>query len=122
MDKLKPPRGLRQSIIFGIGQVERSRARVYLFISTSILPLSIIGVIFSGKYLLQSFYQSGFYDYFSLLFSGDGAVFTYWKELTYSLAETIPILGTIAFLTALGFFIWSGANAVSNVRRFALST
>lgn len=121
MGKLKPPVGLRQNIISGIGQVERRRAKVYFFVSAGALPFSVIGVVFSGKYLLQGFYQSGFYHYLSLALTWDSAVFGYWKELSYSLVETMPILWTIFFVSAVGFFVWSGAGTVSGARRFALS-
>ena len=121
MDKLRPSNNLRQNIIVGIAQEERYFAKIYLFLSSIVFLSSLAGVILSVRYLIQSFYQSGFYQYLSLLFSGDKTILIYWKELSYSLIETIPVIGAISFLIALGFLIWSGVHAITNARRFVLS-
>ncbi|MDD5721115.1 MAG: hypothetical protein PHT16_01555 [Candidatus Pacebacteria bacterium] len=120
MNKLKPTKELRNNILFRIRQEERRRAKVYLFSYASIIPFSLIGVVLSIRYVSEGFYQSGFYEYLSLLFSGDSAVYTYWKELSLSLIDSMPIIGIIAFLMALGALIWSGANTFTNTRRFIL--
>ena len=120
MDKLKPTRELRQNILLGIKQEERRRAKVYLFAYASIIPLSVLGIVLSFRYMSEGFYQSGFYEYLSLLFSGDSAIYVYWKELLLSLIDSMPIIGMIAFLVALGALVWSGANTFTNTRRFIL--
>ncbi|KKQ87328.1 MAG: hypothetical protein UT09_C0017G0015 [Parcubacteria group bacterium GW2011_GWF2_38_8] len=118
MDKLKPAKELRNNILLGIKQEERRRAKVYLFGYASIVLFSLVGVVLSIQYILEGFYQSGFYEYLSLLLSGDSAVYAYWKELSFSLIDSMPIIGIIAFLTAAGALVWSGANAFTNTRRF----
>lgn len=120
MDELKPTKELRNNILLGIKQEERRRAKVYLFAYTSIVPLSLIGVVLSVRYVSEGFYQSGFYEYLSLLLSGDSTVYAYWKELSLSLVDSMPIIGIITFLVALGILVWSGANAFTNTRRFIL--
>lgn len=120
MDKLDSPKRLKQSIIFGIAHEEHRRARIYLAISSSVFVFSLVGLILSIKYITSSFYESGFYQYLLIVFSGGGAALEYWKELLYSLIETMPIIGIIGFLIALGFFIWSGINTIINTRRFIL--
>ena len=125
MDKVKPPKSLqnlRNNIISGIILEEYRRAKLYFFFFITTLFASVAGVAFSLKYLAESFYQSGFYEYISLMFSGDNVVFSYWKELSLSLVDSIPILGVIVFLSTLGILVWSGANALSNTRRFLLQT
>ena len=122
MEKILPPQDLKRNILLGITKEELRRAKVYFAITLTTLPVSLVTVFLSGRYLMNSFYESGFYDYFSLLFSGDSTVLAYWKELAYSLAETMPIVGTIVFLIAFSFFIWSGANTLTNLRRFTLAT
>ncbi len=120
MDKVKLPKSLRSNIIFGIIREEHRKAKMYLLFFTTTLGLSLVAVILSLKYLAESFYQSGFYEYLSLLLSGDGAIYSYWKELSLSLVDSMPIIGIIAFLVAVGVFVWSGANAFTNTRRFIL--
>jgi len=121
MDKIRPPNTLRKAVLVGIAREERHWAKIYLSISSFVFLASSAGIVISLKYLTQSFYQSGFYQYLSLIFSENSSVLIYWKELSYSLIETIPIVGTIGFLVALGFFIWSGVNTITNIRRFTLS-
>jgi len=120
MDKLKPVKELRNNILFGIKQEERRRAKIYLFGYASIVPFSLVGVILSIRYVSEGFYQSGFYEYLSLLLSGDSTVYAYWKELSLSLIDSMPIIGIIAFLLAFGALVWSGANTFTNTRRFIL--
>ena len=120
MDIVKPPQGLRQHILLGIAKDEGQRAKNYFLIAVSLLPVSLFGAVVSSRYLMRGFYESGFYQYLSLLFSGDSSVLTYWKELAYSLVETMPFISITAFLIAFGFLIWSGANTFTNVRRFVL--
>ena len=120
--KLKPTKELRHNILLGIKQEEHSRIKAHLFVYVSIIPFSVLGIVLSARYMLEGFYQSGFYDYLSLLFLGDSAVYTYWKELSFSLIDSMPIIGIIAFLTVMGVLIWSGANAFTNTRRFILTS
>lgn len=121
MEKINPPQELKRNILLGIAKEEVRRAKVYFSIALTALPISLAGVFLSGKYLVNSFYESGFYNYFSLLFSKDSSLLLYWKELAYSLVETIPVFGMTIFLVALGFLVWSGANTFTNMRRFAIS-
>jgi len=121
MDKIQPPKNLRKNILLGIVKTEVRRAKIYLAITLTVLPISLVGAFWTGQYLVRSFYESGFYEYLSLLSSGDGIVLAYWKELLYSLAETVPIVNMIAFLITIAFLIWSGANAITNMRRFSIA-
>ena len=52
---------------------------------------SLLGLVPVFKILLNDLTQSGFYEYFSLIFSDGGSMLAYWKELFLSLAESLPI-------------------------------
>lgn len=119
---MQPSNRLKKSIISSIAHVEYRRAKIYLLISSSVFVASLAGIILSLKYITNSFYQSGFYEYLSLLFVGNSVILEYWKELSYSLAETTPIIGIISFLTTSGFCIWSGVSTITNTRRLILKT
>lgn len=121
MDKMRPPQDLKRGILLGIAKEELRRAKIYLIVTATTLPASLVAVFLSGRYLINSFYESGFYSYFSLLFSGDSTVLAYWKELSYSLIETMPVVGTIVFLIAVSFLVWSATNTFTNLRRFTLT-
>jgi hypothetical protein len=53
------------------------------------------------KILLADLTRSGFYEYFSLLFSDTGSIISYWKEFTFSIAESLPIISIISVLSLL---------------------
>lgn len=68
--------------------------------------LSLIGLIPAFKALSTQFAQSGFYEYLSILFSNNSEFASYWKELAYSLAESLPTLNIIyAFVLVLTLFL-----------------
>lgn len=113
---------LKKNILLGIAKEELRRAKIYFTVAATVLPASLVAVFLSGRYLINSFYESGFYNYLSLLLSGDSIVLVYWKELAHSLIETLPVFGTVIFLVALSSLIWSGANTITSMRRFVLAT
>ena len=109
-------------IIFSKIDAEIKRAlqiKLVLF-STAALG-SLASIITSSTYLWQSFKQSGFYDYLSLIFSDNTALLSYSKEFALTLLESLPVVGTILFLGALGLFVWSSARAMGNARSIYLS-
>lgn len=100
MDKIDPPAKLRANILVRIGQEERRRARVSLSVFATVVPFSILGVVFSIQYMLEGFYQSGFYSYFSLLLSDPDVVLAYWGDFSLSIVESAPFMGiTLSLIT-----------------------
>ena len=98
--------GLEQDIISKIHRIQKRR----IFIrqaSYGLLSLgSFGGVIASGIYVKNILLTSGSLEYFSLLFS-DAGILSYWKELSLSIAESLPIFG-LAMLCGVGaLFLWS---------------
>ena len=116
LDKIKPPVKLRANILMRIAQVEFRRARAYLLVSTTVGVFGIIGAVFSVKYLLQGFNQSGFYNYFSLLLSDPDIMLTYWREFSLSIVESIPVTGVIISLGAFAVFLVSVRIFANNMR------
>ncbi len=107
MDKLQPSKELRSAVLSGLRQEERRRARVYLSISALVGIFSLAGLYASIRYVIEALYQSGFFTYLSLLFSDTSAVFAYWQEFAFSLAETLPFWGIVASLSMFGFLLIS---------------
>ena len=62
---------------------------------------SLSGLVFTFKTLFTDMARSGFYEYFSLLFSDTGSILSYWKEFTFSLAESLPIISILCVLSLL---------------------
>ena len=120
MDKLKPSNELRQKILFSINKEEIRRAKVYFFVSITTALVSVFGLIFSVRYMIQGFYQSSFYSYLSLIFSDPNTLVSYWKELSMSLLETLPILGITISLIATYILLISIRTLVKNTRGILL--
>ncbi len=119
--QVEPPAGLKTHILERVALVERRSVRNHLILFTTGTLASFVAVIFTAVSLAQSFVQTGFYQYLSLMVSGDGSVLVFWKDAVYSLAESMPVIGTVGFLTALGFLVWLSANTFTNVRRLVLT-
>ncbi len=112
---IEPPKGLGTRILERVNaEKERlMRIRTWVFGSGTVASfgLSLWAVI----YLIKSAQESGFVQYLSLIFSENGVMLTYWRELSLSLVESLPIVSLIIFLSAIGFFIWSFTKMISNV-------
>ncbi len=111
-----PPHGLETAILSRIRRAEKNAARTRFVLLTSLATSSLFSMIPSVTYLLNSFSQSGFYHYLSLIISDNTVLALYWKELTLSLIESLPLLGLIAFLSATAVFVWSGTKALRDAR------
>jgi hypothetical protein len=120
MDKLKPNGELRQKILFSINKEEIRHAKVYFFVSITTALASVFGLIFSIRFMVQGFYQSSFYSYLSLIFSDPNMVASYWKELSMSILETLPILWITVSLIAVYIFLVSIRTLVKNTRGILL--
>jgi hypothetical protein len=62
---------------------------------------SLIGLISTWKLLSSDLAQSGLYEYFSLVFSSGSSIFSYWKELALSIAESLPTMSIILSLSLI---------------------
>ncbi|MCX6715989.1 MAG: hypothetical protein NT077_03150 [Candidatus Taylorbacteria bacterium] len=118
LKQIKPAPGFEMQVISNIHIFDMREARVRTWSFGSIAAVALVLAMVVGKYLYGAFLQSGFYEYLSLAFSGDSTVYTYWKELSISIAESIPIIGLAVLLVIVTVLIWSGAQAITNSRRF----
>jgi len=111
---IEPPKGLANQIVFRIREEEKRLARI------KALAFGGSGIVSSGLslwaaiYFINSIKETGFGKYFSLIFSENGAILSYWRELSLSLIETLPVIGLMALLGAIAFFVWSATNIFKN--------
>lgn len=73
--------------------------KISIFSSFGILSIAGLVPVFNS--LFNEFSQSGSYEYLSLLFSGNGEISLYWKELLMSIAESLPTINIIYALTLI---------------------
>ncbi len=107
LESINPPNELRFLIL---SKIQREQLRAFktkrsIFVFSSIFSFLLMLPILLN--LSQSLNQSGFNQYVSLVFSDGAILANYWKELAWSLAESLPIMILIAFLSVLSIFVWS---------------
>jgi hypothetical protein len=85
--------------------------RLLVFRNTIIFSMTLIGSMLGfipvSKMLLADFSQSGFFNFFSLIFSDFSSVATYWQSFSMILLESLPALSLVLFLAVLLLFLQS---------------
>ena len=119
--KYEPRVDLAANILHKIA-LENKRITKIKFYTFSIFGiLSLIGLFPALKFLLSDFAQSGFYEYVSIAFSSNGSALSYWKELSYSLAESLPITSMIFSFGLIFIFFISFRFALKQIIKGQLS-
>ena len=88
-----------------IREKRMAKIKLWSFSIVGIASLSILIPVF--EMLLTDLAHSGFYEYFSLIFSDGGSMITYWKELSLSLVESLPLMSIIFTLSLFFIFFLS---------------
>ena len=118
LERFEPSEKLRANILARIDFEKRRSSRIRLAVLGTVVAASFGAVIPSFQYAWRAFFQSGFYEYLSLLFSDSGAVLASWKTFILSLAETIPLAEMTIFLIAVFVFLFSARLAIKSVKSF----
>lgn len=95
------PQGLYEKVIGRLRTEKRKRAIIRMFLSGSATLASLAGVFFALQYAFQQMMQTGFFNYFSLIFSDLGSLSIFWKEFSLLLMESAPITAIAIFLGAI---------------------
>lgn len=118
LKQIEPPKRLHLGILLRISFAQRRFARIKMALSSLVALFSFVLMVFDVQYIASGFAKSGFYQYFTLIFSDTGAVLSYWKEFSMSLAESMPLFEltalfavTFVLLGALKFAIDAMKNA-----------
>ena len=119
---LEPPEALLAKILIRIAREQRRSARIRVAFVGSAALLSGALLVPAFQYAAQEWYESGFYQYLSLLFSDGGAALASWQEFSQSLAESLPVSGitfvlmsVFALLISLKFAAKNMKNALSPI-------
>lgn len=122
MDQFQPSKDLQKNIILQIRKEEYRRAKNYLIASFATVVVSVVGVVFSIRYVLQGISEASFYRYMSLLFSDPDIVLSYWRQFMLSLVESLPFFAiTLVLVATVAFMISIRAFAQSMNSRQGLS-
>lgn len=71
------------------------------------LIISLLVLVPAFKMVRAEFIESGFIDFFSLLFSDFGAVLTCWQSFVLTLLESLPVMSAVVFLLVIFLFLES---------------
>ena len=104
---IQPPQGLYEKVIQRIHKEQRILAIKNAVIFSITLIGSAIAFVPAYNMLLADFTQSGFLEFFSLIFSDFSVVTAYWKNFTLVLLETLPAISLALFLAVLLVFLQS---------------
>lgn len=83
---------------------------------------SLAALVFSFESVQVSFIESGFVEFFSLIFSDAEIIASHSQSFALSLLETIPITGLIIFLTATLALLWSAEFLAKDLKYVFIST
>ena len=113
---VSPPFDLERNIWSRLSQEQKRQAKIHLAAFAVLDAFAVVGLVTSIIYLSNIFSRSGFGHYLSLVLSDSNMLVSYWQELGLSLAESLPVLGFIAFLSVSTVLIWSSAKTIINAR------
>ena len=90
-------------------------AKLKLWVFSSVSAISLVGLFPMLKVLVSDFRESGFYEYLSIAFSNSNILGSSWKELTFSLAESVPTISIVLTFAVLFIFFLSFRYAIKQI-------
>jgi hypothetical protein len=99
----------------------RSIKRRIAFFSVGTV-FSIVAFIFTLQMARAGFAESGFFQFFSLLFSDFSSVVLYWRNFGLTLLETLPVVSLTVFLGSVLLLMELLKLLANNIKLFFNST
>lgn len=97
---IEPPESLYSAVILRLYLEKKKSAKNRLFYTYFAISASLVAFVLALVRLSESLSSSGFYKYFSLIFSDGSALAFYWKEFALSLVESFSLPEFIILLSA----------------------
>jgi hypothetical protein len=105
--KYEPESDLSENIWRKIIVRDKKMTQIKMWTFSFLGFISLAGLVPALRALSGDLAQSGFSEYFSLIFSDTSSMLSSWKELFFSLAESLPIISLISALSLLFIFFLS---------------
>ncbi|MBV9349642.1 MAG: hypothetical protein JO026_02725 [Patescibacteria group bacterium] len=116
---IRPEAALAESIVRRVMAIRNRSMRTRRAVFATLAALSGLSVLPALYLSVREISNSSFASYLSLFLSDGSAAFGNWRELLFSLLESAPAVGAIAFLgTAFVFLISLKAFASYLPRRY----
>lgn len=98
----EPPKDLFERIMVRIRNEQRfSAIKQRLMVCSLGTACSAAALIPAFRAMQAGFNESGFFQFFSLIFSDFETIITHWQNFVMSLLETLPIMNLVVFLTII---------------------
>lgn len=114
--QIEPSSNLKDRIFCVIKKDNERKSKINFAFSVIGFMFSFVAIFPAFIYLGNSFYQSGFGQYFSAIFSDGGIVLTYWKDYLSLMAESAPIFEVSIFLAVIFILLFSFKSAIKNAK------
>lgn len=104
---IEPPQNLLDKIVRRIYSKQRLSLKRHILIFGIISALSLASLVPIFNMAKANFAASGFFHFFSLIFSDFNIVVSYWKNFSVSLLESLPVTSLMLAFGALFIFLES---------------
>lgn len=119
----KMPKDLFEKVMRRIREEHRLlHLKRRLFFLSILFVGSIMALVPAFRMTWAGFAESGFSEFFSLLFSDADLIMVYWKNFALSLLETLPVTNLIVFLAVVLLCLESLKLLVKNAKNIIVST
>ncbi|WP_420266682.1 hypothetical protein [Candidatus Magnetominusculus dajiuhuensis] len=109
---IEPNENLKSSIINRIKKEEIKRAIYRVVLDSAISLISVSIAIIYIVNIIKDAYQSGLFDYISLLFSDGASIISFWQSYVMSVVETLPIIPIAIVVASILVFVWSVSSVL----------
>ncbi|MDD3284751.1 MAG: hypothetical protein PHZ07_04110 [Patescibacteria group bacterium] len=120
LEVFEPNTDLYKKILTNVNSKQKAFARRRFFIFLFLFLGSLIALIPVIKLLYLDFLQSGFFQFFLLIFSDSKVVVKYWQSFVLILLESLPIISVIMFFGVV-FVLLESIRFLSKDIRFVFS-
>lgn len=112
----EPPDNLLEKIMARLHKEQKLSLRKRIFIFSIGTALSAMAIFLSFKTAQTKFGESGFWQFFSLVFSDFETIKIYWQNFILSLLETLPVTSLIMVLAAVLIFLEFLKSLFKNIK------
>lgn len=116
---IEPPADLLDKVVFRVKREQRmALIKRRLAISAGAGLSALAALVFVGGVFIDDANQSGFLQFFSLIFSDWSILLYSWKEFSFSLLESMPVFSLAALLAITVILISSFKFLIEDAKVF----
>lgn len=112
--EVDPRKSLNDSIMYRINRSSLIQNRVRIFIHSLVSIVTAVSIVPVMSYIFNSSRDAGLFEYISLMLSDWSTTAAHWKEITYSVIDSLPLTEIAILLLALMILI----NSLARIPRY----